>query len=198
MSKILRLSVAACLMLAICVICSAQSTTTGSIGGVVSNPNKEVVPGASISLKNLGTGKEDTSTSDEQGRFRVTNLEPGSYSISINASGFSPFSQNLIVEVGRETNVSAALKVGELQGGTVEVTSEAPVINTAQHDVSSVVNQTQINDLPINGQRWSNFALLTPGTSPDANFGLISFRGISGLLNNNTVDGADNNQAFFS
>ena len=52
--------------------------------------------------------------------------------------------------------------------------------------------------MPINGSRWSNFALLNPGTVPDGNFGLISFRGISGLLNNNTVDGGDNNQAFFS
>src|SRR5437899_8632572 len=60
------------------------------------------------------------------------------------------------------------------------------------------MNQTSINELPSNGARWSNFALLTPGTVPDANFGLISFRGISGLLNNNTIDGGDNNQAFFS
>jgi hypothetical protein len=52
--------------------------------------------------------------------------------------------------------------------------------------------------LPINGRRWSNFVILTPGVVPDGSFGLLSFRGISGLLNNNTVDGGDNNQAFFS
>jgi hypothetical protein len=52
--------------------------------------------------------------------------------------------------------------------------------------------------MPINGRRWSDFALLTPGASPDGDFGLISFRGISGLLNTNNVDGGDNNQAFFS
>ncbi|HEV2761667.1 MAG TPA: TonB-dependent receptor, partial [Pyrinomonadaceae bacterium] len=51
---------------------------------------------------------------------------------------------------------------------------------------------------PINGRRWSNFAILAPGSTPDGNFGLISFRGISGLLNNSTVDGGDNNQAFFA
>ena len=53
-------------------------------------------------------------------------------------------------------------------------------------------------NLPINGRRWSNFALLTPTATLDGDFGLISFRGISGLMNNSTVDGADNNQAFFS
>jgi hypothetical protein len=82
--------------------------------------------------------------------------------------------------------------------GTVQVTAEAPVINTSQQDFSSNINQTTINESPINGRRWSNFAILTPGAVPDGTFGLISFRGISGLLNNNTVDGGDNNQAFFA
>src|SRR6185295_5980841 len=81
---------------------------------------------------------------------------------------------------------------------TVEVRSEAPVINTEQQDFASNLNQTSINELPVNGRRWSTFAMMTPGTTPDGTFGLISFRGISGLLNNNTVDGGDNNQAFFS
>src|SRR5207302_1088071 len=89
------------------------------------------------------------------------------------------------------------LAVGGAQE-TVQVTSEAPVINTQQQDFSTNINQTSINNLPTNGRRWSNFAILTPGTVPDGTFGLISFRGISGLLNNNTVDGGDNNQAFFS
>jgi len=85
-----------------------------------------------------------------------------------------------------------------LDAATVEVRSEAPVINLDQQDFSSNINQTSINELPINGRRWSNFALLTPGAVPDGNFGLISFRGISGLLNNSTIDGGDNNQAFFA
>ena len=55
-----------------------------------------------------------------------------------------------------------------------------------------------MNNLPINGRRWFNFALMTPGTVTDGGFGDVSFRGISGLLNNNTVDGGDNNQAFFA
>ena len=82
--------------------------------------------------------------------------------------------------------------------GTVDVSAEAPVINTTQQDFSTNINQTSINELPVNGRRWSNFAILTPSAVPDGNFGLISFRGISGLLNNSTVDGGDNNQGFFS
>lgn len=85
-----------------------------------------------------------------------------------------------------------------ISAGEVEVTVDAPVINTSNQDFANNIDETSISELPINGRRASNFVLLTPGVAPDGNFGLISFRGISGLLNNSTVDGGDNNQAFFS
>src|ERR1041385_4108990 len=199
MTKFVRFSFGSLLIvLAFALSAMAQSTTTGAIGGTVMNPNKEVVPGATISVKNAGTSKEDTATTDDSGRFKIPNLPPGEYTVSVNSTGFAAFTQQkVIVEVGRETTLDIPLTIGPVSG-TVQVTAEAPVLNTTQQDFSSNVNQTQISELPINGQRWSNFALLSPGTSPDGNFGLISFRGISGLLNNNTIDGGDNNQAFFS
>lgn len=199
MSKFVKLSFVLSLILGISAIALGQSTVTGAIGGQVTNPNDEVVPNATVTVKNTETNKEDTTNSDDQGRFKVSNLQPGVYAVTINGTGFSPFNQDkVVVEVGRETTIKAALSIGPLSGGTVEVTSEAPVINTSQQDFSSNLNQTSINELPVNGRRWSNFAILTPGATPDGNFGLISFRGISGLLNNSTVDGGDNNQAFFS
>ena len=198
MPKTLKFFLAGLLMLALCAIAFAQSTTTGAIGGVITNPNKEVVPGAAVSVKNTETNKEDSATTDDTGRFKVANLPPGKYSVTVNSTGFSPMtSENVIVEIGRETPLEISLSVGPVTG-TVDVSAEAPVINTTQQDFSSNINQTSINELPINGRRWSNFALLTPGAVPDGTFGLISFRGISGLLNNNTIDGGDNNQAFFA
>src|SRR5258706_1872402 len=195
MSKILRFSFAALLVFAISAIVFAQSTVSGGTSGVVSNPNNEVVQGATVTVKNTGTNKEGTATTDSQGGFRINNLQPGTYLLTVNATGFSPLTQdNVIVEVGRQTSLDLALAV---QGVTsaVEITAEAPVINTTQQDFSTNVNQTSINELPVNGRRWSNFVIMTPGTTPDGTFGLISFRGISGLLNNNTIDGGDNNQA---
>ena len=169
-----------------------------AIGGVVTNPAKEVVAGAAVAVKNVETNKEDTATTDDTGRFKVSNLQPGLYAVTVNSTGFSPTTvENVTVEVGRETNLEMALSVGPVTG-TVDVTAEAPVINTTQQDFSTNLNQTSINELPVNGRRWSNFAILTPAATPDGNFGLISFRGISGLLNNSTVDGGDNNQGFFS
>ena len=199
MFKSLRFCITSLVFVAMCAMSAmAQSTTTGAINGTVSNPNKEVVVGASITAKNNGTNKEATATTDDNGGFKISNLEPGTYTVTATGSGFAPYSNpGVIVEVGRSTAMDVGLVLPGVSG-TVQVTAEAPVINTTQQDFSSNMNQTSINELPINGQRWSNFALLTPGTVPDANFGLISFRGISGLLNNNTVDGGDNNQAFFS
>lgn len=198
MSKILKMFSVGFLVLAMSAIAFGQSTVTGAIGGVVTNPNKEVVPGAAVTARNAGTNQESSATTDDSGRFRIINLQPGNYSVTVNASGFSPFTQeSVVVEVGQVTSLDVPLSIGPLSS-TVEVVSDAPVINTSQQDFSSNINQTSINELPINGRRWSNFALLTPGTVPDGNFGLISFRGVSGLLNNNTVDGGDNNQAFFS
>ncbi|HEY4422633.1 MAG TPA: carboxypeptidase regulatory-like domain-containing protein [Pyrinomonadaceae bacterium] len=198
MSKTVKFLLVSLLVFAFSAVAFAQSNTTGSVGGVVSNPNKEVVSGATVTVKNMGTNKEDSATTDDTGRFKVSNLQPGNYSVTVSSSGFSPSTmENIVVEVGRETTLEVALSVGPVTG-TVDVSAEAPVINTTQQDFSTNINQTSINELPVNGRRWSNFAILTPTAVPDGNFGLISFRGISGLLNNSTVDGGDNNQGFFS
>ncbi|MDQ1422130.1 MAG: hypothetical protein QOJ52_4092, partial [Acidimicrobiaceae bacterium] len=198
MHKFFRLSFATLLVFALSVMAFAQSTTTGAIGMVVTDPQGAVVPNAAITVRNVETNKEDTATTDSEGRARVVNLQPGTYSVTVNGSGFGAFTQEkVVVEVGAVTSLDVPLSVGG-QTANVEVTSEAPVINTSQQDFASNINQTSINELPINGRRAANFAILTPASTPDGNFGLISFRGISGLLNNNTVDGGDNNQALFS
>ncbi len=199
MSKLVKLSFALSLIFAMSALAFGQSTVTGAIGGTVANPNNEVVPNASVTVKSTDTNKEDTATTDDQGRFKISNLQPGTYAVTVVGAGFSPYIQErVVVEVGRETTVNAALSIGPVSGGTVDVTSEAPVINTSQQDFSTNINQTSINELPTNGRRASNYVLLTPGAVPDGDFGLISFRGISGLLNNSTVDGGSNNNAFFA
>ncbi len=176
----------------------AQSTVTGGIRGTVNDPQGAIVPSATITTTNVGTNSTETVTSDANGTFIVNNLQPGTYNVTVNQSGFGDFTaQRVVVEVGQVTTVDATLTVAGTSA-TVEVTAEAPVINTNSNDFATNINQTSINELPINGRRASNFVILTPATVPDGTFGLISFRGISGLLNNSTVDGGDNNQAFFS
>jgi hypothetical protein len=176
----------------------AQSTVDGAIAGTVTDQSKAVVAGAKVTVRNIDTNATSTATADAQGKFRVIHLQPGTYSVTVESANFAPTTVNkVVVEVGAITNIDATLAVAGTKE-TVEVAAEAPTVNTEQQDFNSNINQAAINNLPINGRRWSNFVLLTPGANPDGNFGLISFRGISGLLNNNTVDGGDNNQAFFS
>lgn len=176
----------------------AQSTVTGGIRGNVADTQKASVPNATVTITNEGTNKEETTTTDADGNYRFSNLQPGTYTIGVNSSGFADFKQEkIVVEVGQATTVNIPLGVAGTTA-TVEVTAEAPVINTNDNSNTININQTSINELPINGRRASNFVLLTPGVAPDGAFGLISFRGISGLLNNSTIDGGDNNQAFFS
>lgn len=198
MYNCLRYLVAALLLTTVTVTMKAQSSVDGAIKGIVTNANKELIANADVIVRNTQTNKEAIGKTDESGGFRIVQLEPGTYSVDVNSPGFAPFHSNrVVVEVGRVTTLDMVLNIGPVQG-TVEVAAEAPVINTTQQDFSENINQTTIDNVPTNGRRWSNLVMLTPGTSPDGNFGLVSFRGISGLLNNNTVDGGDNNQAFFS
>lgn len=176
----------------------AQSTVTGGINGTITDPQGGVVPNATVTVTNSGTNSVVTVTSNSDGGYRVSNLQPGTYVVETTVTGFaSAKADTVIVEVGQSTTVDIPLTLGTATA-EVEITAEAPVINTNDNSNTTNINQTSINELPINGRRASNFVLLTPGVAPDGNFGLISFRGISGLLNNSTVDGGDNNQAFFS
>lgn len=185
-----------CLLLS-AVSISAQSTVTGAITGKISDQQDAIVPNAAVKVTNIGTNSSVDVTATDDGSFRVTNLQPGTYSVEVTVSGFDAYKQNVVVEVGQATPIDIQLGVAGANA-TVEVTAEAPVINTNDNANATNINQTSINELPINGRRASNFVILTPATVPDGTFGLISFRGISGLLNNSTVDGGDNNQAFFS
>ncbi|MBZ5523373.1 MAG: carboxypeptidase regulatory-like domain-containing protein [Acidobacteriia bacterium] len=177
----------------------AQSTTDGAIGGTVTDSNGAVVSNAKVVIHNNGTNAEVTSSTDPTGYFRVGHLQPGNYTVSVSEKGFATYrAEQVVVQVGSITDISPKLAVGGV-AETVEVGAEAPQINYTTPEFAPTLNQTAISNLPINGGRWSNFSLLTPGVVSDSNaFGLLSFRGVSILLNNNTVDGADNNQAFFS
>ncbi len=177
----------------------AQSNTAGAIAGTVLDAEGRVVPGAQVALRNPSTGFERNVTANGAGRFYFEELVPGTYTLMVGADGFAPWmGQTITVEVGRLTHIIPQLAIGTTQT-TVRVSGDANQIDTTSAAVTQNITQEQIENLPSNSRRWSSFALLAAGVTPDQNgYGLLSFRGISVLLNNNTIDGADNNQAFFS
>ena len=177
----------------------AQSTTDGAIGGTVFDQSGAVIPGASVVVHNNGTNAEQTVTSDAAGSYIVLHLTPAVYTVTITAKGFETYKAELIiVTVGSVTTILPHLTIGST-AQTVTVSGVAAQVNTSSADFAHTLNQTAIANLPIQRPRWSNFALLTPGVVSNYDgFGLLSFRGMAGVVNNNTIDGADNNQAFFS
>ena len=176
----------------------AQTAGTGAIQGTVRDPSGAVVAGAEVTVKNVGTGAERKFRTTDSGFYAAPYLQPGEYEVRVRKEGFAEvIRQNLQVEVGRTVAADIDLPLRAAQE-TVTVTSEVGLVETEKIDVSQTVNQQQLDNLPLNGRRWDNLALLTPGAAEDGGFGLITFRGVSALYNNNMVDGADNNQAFFS
>ncbi len=176
----------------------AQTAATGNVEGVVTDTSGAVVPGATVVVRNMETNLTRELTTDEAGRYRATALQPGLYEVTVTLAGFeaTPMT-NIQVQVGQTAPVDVKMRPAGVTEDVV-VTGETPLIDTRRTDVSNVIGETEISNLPINGRRWDNFVLLGPAVTNDGNFGLVSYRGISGLYNNNTVDGADNNQAFFS
>ena len=176
-----------------------QSAVDGAIGGTVQDSTGLAIAKAKIVIINNATNATQTVIADDSGFFRAIHLQPSTYTVSITAAGFESFkSPEVIVQVGLLTDISPKLPIGSATQ-TVEVTSEAPAVNTTTPDFANVINQRALQDLPVNNYRWSAYALLTPGVVADAaGFGLLSFRGQSTLMNNVTIDGADDNQAYFS
>jgi hypothetical protein len=198
-TSILHRATLALLMLAMALTASAQSASSGAIAGTVTDTAGALLPGAIVTVKSTDTGTERKVKATASGEFRISELTPGTYSVTVTADGFETQQTNgIAVTVGGVATVSPKLTVGAVTD-KVEVTDSAPDLHLQDSAISTTIDQNAIDNLPINGRRWSDFALLTPGVVSNSDgFGLLSFRGISYLLNNSTVDGADDNQAYFS
>jgi hypothetical protein len=177
----------------------AQTSTQGSISGTVFDASNALVPQASVTIHNDATNAEVHLTSDSSGGFKAPLLEPGTYTVTVDAPGLSEYRVTAVtVLVGQTTAVNPHMQAGEVTT-TVSVTGGTPVMNLESPEFSSNMNAKSLQNIPINNRRWSALALLTPGvTSDTGGDGLVSVRGISTLLNNVEIDGADDNQAYFS
>lgn len=176
----------------------AQSTT-GVLSGTVYDPEHAILPNARILALNEANGAEYVGYSDGSGNYTLANLPPGTYSVDISASAFTAnTAQHVVIELGRRTPLDTVLQVGA-SASTVNVETILPFVQATYPSVAANITESELLDIPTDSRRWSSFALLTPGVVSDGHGeGLLSFRGVSVLLNNNTVDGADNNEAFFS
>jgi hypothetical protein len=138
-------------------------TTTGSLGGSVSDPSGAVVPGATVTLVNTATGAERSAVSSSTGTFDFQALQPGTYTISVEASGFKrAVAREIVVSVGSSAQVNIPLEVG-VPGETVTVTTTQEVINTSSPSITNVINTRQVVDLPLGDRNPVNLAGLQAG-----------------------------------
>ena len=172
---------------------------TGSIVGTVRDPSGAAVPKAAVTVTNTATGVAVTSETNAAGEYQVTALIPGTYSVKVTAPGFAAQVNNAVeIHVQSRLSVDFSLNVGEVTQ-TMEVQAATPLLQTETADVGGVVQERQIVDLPLNGRRYADLALLEAGiqknltnqnnTAPDR----FSSNGNLETQNYFSLDGIDNN-----
>ncbi len=177
---------------------AAQTAGAGTINGTISDASAAVITGASVTIANTDTGVSHDYKTNDSGMYSAPFLLPGHYKISATAANFGKVqASNVTLLVGQVLTINLTLNVSS-GSTTVEVAAENQILDTQKTDVSQTMDQHLVQNLPVNSRNWSSFVLLTPAVTQDGSSGLISFHGISGLYNQNYVDGANNNQMLFS
>ena len=178
--------------------------TTATIAGVVQDASGAVIPGVSVTTRNVDTGITRTVTTDEGGRYTLPDLTVGNYEVEAQLPGFqTEVRSGITLSVGRSAVVNFALKVGQLSD-KVTITEEAPLVESTTAAMSSLVDERTIRDLPLNGRSWDNLALLQPGVvsvgagqgSPAFDFGTgvrFNVNGSRAYANSFLLDGTDIN-----
>lgn len=175
-------------------------TINGTISGTITDDAGAVVPGAAITATNVETGLSRTTTSSDDGIFRISALPVGFYSVKVEKSGFATrTNESVQVSVGSDTDLNFNLATGSVEA-TVEVTSAGELLDTTQSQVANTVSAQQILELP--GRNTLNgLALLVPGVLPNQNSRPGSGFAVNGnrtRSNNFTIDGANNNDQSLS
>src|SRR5260370_23434460 len=136
----------------------------GSVSGVVTGPEGKVVPNASVTILNLGTGVTRNMNTNESGFYSAPNLVPGPYQVAASASGFVTIVEKLELKVSSETVVNIQLKVGQVSE-RVEIVEEPPAVDQTSSTLSATVQSKTIRELPLNGRDWTQLAALEPGVN---------------------------------
>src|SRR6201998_772464 len=178
----------------------------GSIRGKVIDPTGGLVAGAKVTSKNVDTGLTRDAVTTDEGTFVLAELPAGSYTVTVNATGFSEVAQNVVVNVGLDTTADFNLLKVQQQHESVTVSEEAPLVEATRDVLGEVVDQRLVSDLPLNGRDFGKLVALVPGTTVEpsgvaaiqSGFGQFSINGARDRSNNYTVDGTDNNDPFFN
>lgn len=183
---------------------SDAQLTTGTVQGTVRDEQNSVVPGVAITVRNVETGVSRSVMTDAAGRYVAPNLDLGSYEIRSEMTGFqTAVRSGLTLTLGAVLQVDLTLRVGAVSE-QVEVTGEAPLVETTQSSVAALVSGNQISDLPLNTRSYTELATLQEGVVQFRNSGgtstgygsQLSFAGSRPDANAYLLDGADINNVY--
>jgi len=188
-------------LLAILTICSpseltAQTTTSGALAGVVTDPTHAVVPDAEVEIKDVAKGATDSTKTNGEGVYQFSFLRPGTYTLKVMHSGFQEERRSVTVQVGPPVTVNITLIVAKTSS-EITVTDEAPIIQAETGDVSTTMNQKQISEVPNPGNDLTYIAQTAPGVVMNTDNGSagylakFSILGMPGYSYGFTVDGMD-------
>ena len=136
---------------------------SGTISGSVRDNSEAVIPGATVTIRNIDTGISRTVITDDQGRYRASNVALGNYDVQAAQTGFQKEVRTGVgVAVGQEAVVNLTLRVGDVTQ-SVEVRGEAPIVDTTSSAVTGLVDDKTIRDLPLNGRSFDQLVLLQVG-----------------------------------
>jgi hypothetical protein len=196
--RIIALAFCMALILATALNLRAQTSASGTISGTVTDTTGAVVGSAAVVITDTDTGVSRTVKTNEVGDYLATFMQSGNYEVVIGGGAYGKVDRkNLVLTVGQTLTVDAKLALGST-ATEVTVSSESPILDPEKTEVSQTLDTNLVANLPVNARNWSDFVLLTPNVTQDGGSGLISFHGISGLYNENYVDGANNNEMLFS
>ena len=193
-----RLVSATCVVFLLSAAAWGQATAgLGTISGTVRDASGSAVSGAKVTVSNPSLGLVRELTTTDAGIFSAPALVPADgYKVAVSKPGFTAYeSADLPLRVGETVNLNVGLTIGAV-ATQVEVMAEAPAVDDTKTEVSQVVDNRMINDLPINGRRVDQFVQLTPAVTKDADFGLVTFRGIAGG-NSFLIDGNDTTNQYY-
>lgn len=167
----------------------------GRIVGVVLGPDGGVIPDAAVEVKSIDSGISRTVRSDSLGRFQAGTLRPGRYSATASSPDFAQAEvSGITVNVGSTVQVDIHMALEQLHS---EIEVAAALVDATLPASDNIVASAVFSNLPINGRRFHDFALLTPSVQTTRAAGHLSFAAQRGIYTNVTVDGTDYNQAFF-
>jgi carboxypeptidase family protein len=142
---------------------SARAQVSASISGMVTDPSGAPVPAAAVAAKSLETSAVRTTQTDAVGRYQIPALSVGEYEVKVAKSGFQEKTRGGIhLVVGQEASVDLTLQIGPLQQH-LTVTEEAPMVSVTTSDISGVVGEQQVKELPLNGRSFDLLLTLNPG-----------------------------------